>query len=141
MRTVEMGGYMRRTLALVVWTLGTTGATWGAEPPPASLDREAVPASGTQSALVTVSRFGRYAITVTSAQGTSLQLVDRMAGPGDPDGEPGVRDGRLDLFLDRGQYKLVTRGHRAASGTVRLAIQPFREKSAPTPARLVELKP
>jgi hypothetical protein len=108
---------------------------------PAALSRDTVPAAGNGSAIVTVSRFGRYAIAAASAQGVAVQLVDRMAGPGDADGEPGVRDGRVDLFLDKGDYKLLTRGHRDATGAAKLSVQPFTEKNGPKPPRLVELKP
>ena len=134
---------MKRVL-LGLWGLSWAGLVLGAEPPApraAALDRDNLPAAGTHSAILTVTRFGRYAIRVKSEQGTALQLVDRMAGPGDPDGEPGVRDGRLDVFLERGEYKILSRGHRAATGTVRLSVEPFVEKSATRPPRLLELKP
>src|SRR5262245_46987885 len=121
--------------------LAAAATAGAAEAPPATLSRDVVPAAGGQSAILTVTRFGRYAITVTSAQGTTLQLVDRMAGPGEPDGEVGTRDGRLDVFLERGEYKLLTRGHHAASGTARLAVHPFAERHAPRPPQIVYLKP
>ena len=106
----------------------------------ATLERTSVPAAGSQSALLSVTRFGRYALSVTSAQGMSLQVVDRMAGPGPVEGTVGQRDGRLDVFLERGEYKLLAQGHRRASGTARLAVQPFTEKNPELPL-LVELKP
>ena len=66
-------------------------------------------ARGKQSALLALKDFGRYAITVTSARGVALQTLDRMAGagPGPVVGEPGKQDGRHDLFLDRGEYKIL----------------------------------
>jgi len=75
----------------------------------AALARAEVPAKGRAETLLTVSQFGRYAVLARSAQGASLQLVDRMAGPGSVAGVAGSRDGRLDLFLDRGDYKVVAR--------------------------------
>ena len=133
---------MMRWLSGVLWVLLAGGlAADAAETPPAALSVDTVPAAGKQSALLTISRFGRYAITATSTQGTTLQLVDRMAGPGEPDGELGVRDGRLDVFLERGQYKLITRGHTAASGTARLQARAFTERNRPQAPQLVELKP
>ena len=78
-----------------------------AAPPPTAaedgpvLDRATVPAAGRQQAQLTVGRFGRYALSVKSAQGTSVQVVDRMAGPGESAGRPGEEDGRLDVFLER----------------------------------------
>jgi hypothetical protein len=109
--------------------------------PAASLDREVVSAAGRHEAILTVNRFGRYAITVKSTEGVALQLIDRMAGPGSQLGTPGEEDGRLDVFLDRGQYKIITNGHDRAQGEARLEVHPFREL-APEPAeQLIELKP
>jgi hypothetical protein len=115
-----------------------------AQAPPkakATLSRTSVPAAGRQEAIVKVSAFGYYALTVASSQGTSLQLVDRMAGPGLQSGEAGTKDGRLDLFLDRGEYKLIALGHEKASGNARLEVNPYTELHAPQPPLLVELKP
>ncbi len=129
---------LRLALAAVV-----TAALAGAQAPPqaaATLSRTGVPAAGRQETIVTVAAFGYYALTVSSAQGTALQLVDRMAGPGRVAGVPGTEDGRLDLFLDRGEYKVVALGHEKASGTATLQVHPFSELHAPPPL-LVELKP
>ena len=87
---------------------------------PAVLSKSELPARGRQESILTISKFGRYAVTVKSDQGTGLQLIDRMAGPGAVSGAAGERDGRLDLFLERGDYKIVTHGHDKASGTVHL---------------------
>jgi hypothetical protein len=106
-----------------------------------SLDRALVPARGRQTANLQVPAFGRYAIRVESRQGTALQLVDRMAGPGGVAGRPGESDGRLDVFLDRGEYRLVTVGHRSASGDAKLEVRAFSERHAPRAPLLVELKP
>ena len=42
-----------------------------------------VSAAGKQVAELEVADFGRYAIAVRSAQGTALQVLDRMSGAGD----------------------------------------------------------
>jgi hypothetical protein len=107
----------------------------------ATFDRATVPAAGKQSAILTVPRFGRYALTVKSSQGTGLQVVDRMAGPGPIDGSAGERDGRLDVLLERGEYKVLTHGHTKASGEASLAVRTFVEKHALRAPLLVELKP
>jgi hypothetical protein len=99
----------------------------------AKLDRASVQAHGDQSALLTVSAFGRYAVTANSAQGVALQLVDRMAGAGTPNGDPGKQDGRLDLFLDRGEYKILTHASNAGKGVAKLAAHPFHELQAHPP--------
>jgi hypothetical protein len=119
---------------------GAQGAAGGRAGPGASLNRDSVSATGRQEAILSVSRFGRYAVTVTSPQGTALQLVDRMAGPGELRGEAGKQDGRLDGFLDGGEYKVVAFSGVKGTGKARLAAHPFEEKN-PAPPLLVELKP
>ncbi|HUK14174.1 MAG TPA: hypothetical protein VLW17_12805 [Thermoanaerobaculaceae bacterium] len=99
-----------------------------------------MPAQGRHEARLEVTEFGRYAITVRSAQGIALQLVDRMAGPGGVAGRAGEADGRLEAFLDRGSYKLVTTGPEPGSGEAALEVHPFAEKSGPHPPQLIEEK-
>lgn len=103
------------------------------ETPAVRLDRASVPARGKQSALLTVDAFGRYAVTATSAQGVALQQVDRMAGAGPVTGEAGKQDGRLDLFLDRGEYKIVTHASARGSGQANLRAHAYRELNARAP--------
>lgn len=67
-----------------------------------------VAARDKQSALLTLKAFGRYAITAMSALDVALQSPDRMAGAVPIAGESGKQDVRLDLFLDRGEYKTRT---------------------------------
>src|SRR5438034_944357 len=109
-----------------------------AEPTPS---RTTVPARGRQEAILTVPAFGRYAVTVASPQGTALQLVDRIAGPGQAQGTTGKTDGRLDVFLDRGEYQVVAFAPEKGSGDAQLKVRGFTERNAPEPALLVELKP
>jgi hypothetical protein len=106
----------------------------------AVLSKADLPARGRQESILTITTFGRYAVMVKSEQGTGLQLIDRMAGPGTISGGAGERDGRLDLFLERGDYKIITHGHDKASGTVHLEAHPFLEKNAPQPPALVDYK-
>lgn len=101
--------------------------------PAARLDRTTVTARGKQSALLTVNAFGRYAVTVSSAQGVALETVDRMAGSGPLAGEAGKQDGRLDLFLDRGEHKIVTYAAEHGSGQATLGAHAFRELHARAP--------
>lgn len=133
-------GAASRAVWLLVLTVAGSRA-WSAPPDaPAALDSASVPAAGSHAAILTVSAFGRYAVTVSSASGTGLQVVDRMAGPGSVFGTPGERDGRADVFLERGQYRVVTQGHPKATGEARLAVHAFTERHA-QPPMLVELKP
>ena len=134
---------LTRAIGLALtWALTATIA--GAQTGPkaaATLSRTSVPATGRQEAILNVAAFGHYALTVASSQGTALLFVDRMAGPGPQAGTAGADDGRLDLFLDRGEYKVITLGHEKASGTAKLEVHPFAELHAPQPPLLVELKP
>ncbi len=111
-----------------------------AEPPVATFDEAAFPAAGMHEAILTIPQFGRYAITVASTQGVALQLVDRMAGPGDVAGTPGAKDGRIDAFLERGTYKIRLIADAHGTGTASLTVTPFSELQ-PAPVQLVEGKP
>lgn len=120
-------------------------ANVAAQAPPAKeapvLSPATFAAAGRHDAILTVGAFGYYAVTAGSQQGTSLQLVDRMAGPGPVEGVAGERDGRIDAFLDRGTYKIIATGHEKASGQAALTVHPYVERNAPQPPELVELKP
>lgn len=93
----------------------------------ARIDPQTVAARGNQSALLTLKAFGCSAITVTSTQGVGLQSLDRMAGAGPVVVEPGKQDGRLDLFLDRGEYKILTHASGKGGGQAKLSAHAFRE--------------
>ena len=141
-----------KAVAVAALSVLLMAASWAPEPgkvpspappaaPAAALSKTTLPARGSQQALLTISRFGRYSVTVKSAQGVSLQLVDRMAGPGEVAGKPGEQDGRLDLFLDRGECKILARADRKGTGTMALAVHEFTEVNGPKAPQLVELKP
>ena len=85
------------------------------------LQREKVPADSRQTSVLTVPRFGRYAITAKSAQGVALQMVDRMEGPGSLFGAAGEKDGRIDAFLEEGDYLVVTHPAEGSTGDVKLS--------------------
>ncbi|MDP2313981.1 MAG: hypothetical protein Q8P41_13825, partial [Pseudomonadota bacterium] len=105
-----------------------------AEPAAIVLSAATVPAVGARHVQLEVARFGRYALSATSAQGTAVQLVDRMAGPGEVVGAPGSRNGRLDAFLERGEYRLRVLSDLAGTGEARVEARPFVEVNG---ARLV----
>jgi uncharacterized protein YecT (DUF1311 family) len=89
----------------------------------------------------TVDRAGRFAVRVESQVGAALEVIDRMAGPSPVAGEPGKKDGRLDLLLDRGSYKAAMFTPEGSSDHASLRVDPFRELSDAAPPVLVELKP
>ncbi len=126
--------------SLVLLALIIPSIAWSASHASIVLERDHVPASGEHRVILNVSEFGRYAIWVTSSQGTSLQLVDRMAGPGEIRGQAGTRDGRLDTFLDEGEYLIITRGHPKASGEAVIHVSGFSERDDGQARTLVELR-
>lgn len=93
-----------------------------------SLSPKSVPTNGRQESLLTIDQLGAYAVWVKSSVGVSLQMIDRMTGPAEPIGEAGRRDGRLELLLDAGSYKLITTGPDKAPGDATLTIAPFAER-------------
>src|SRR5574341_1020201 len=68
----------------------------------ARLSDTTVSAAADGQVLLTVEASGRFAIRAESKTGVALQLVDMITGPSDVAGEPGGRDGRLDVLLDKG---------------------------------------
>ncbi|MEO7974660.1 MAG: hypothetical protein ABIU84_13840, partial [Thermoanaerobaculia bacterium] len=132
-----------RAALLLLCSLPLTSAVVAQEPegsrvalsvPDVRLHPAVVPAAGRHVAELEVSGFGRYSISVASARGTALQVVDRMSGAGEVFGEAGKQDGRIDLFLDRGTVRIVTWGSKLATGEATLAVVPFRERVAETGA-------
>jgi hypothetical protein len=120
---------------------GTGGDAASTAPAPiAVLEKSSLPAIGRQETQLNIHRFGRFSISVESSQGTALQLIDRMAGPGETKGVAGEADGRIDLFLDQGAYKVIATGPEGGKGEARLSARPFRERNA-SPPMLVELRP
>ena len=137
---------VRRLFRVVPAVLLLTSPTPGsAQPasrpePDATLTRAKVPAKDVQESVVRIARLGRYAISVQSRQGSALQLVDRMAGPGEVAGVAGEKDGRLDVFLDRGEYLVKILSHEKGTGEASLEVKRFTERNE-KPSLLVELKP
>jgi uncharacterized protein len=99
---------------------------------PIAIQPASVPADRDASALITIPAPGRYSIRAKSATGVAIQLVDMIAGPGDVAGAAGVRDGRLDLLLDKGVYKIRTTGAKGATAPAALEAQAFRDVAPPT---------
>ena len=104
----------------------------GAQPQAdAALDQAALPASAPGGTLLHVRTAGRFSLQAHSATGASLQLVDMMTGPADPVGEAGVKDGRADVLLDAGTYKLRVTPAEGAAGSVTLQALAFRDAAPP----------
>src|SRR3954454_23567821 len=93
----------------------------------ATLSKTRVSAISETDTLLEVQVAGRFSLRTQSAAGVSLQLVDMATGPGDVSGAAGTRDGRIDVLLDRGTYKLRSAGAAGATGQAELSVLPFRE--------------
>ncbi len=165
--SVQADGLFRILLAASLTLLLlplTSGVTLGAPPAPAppallrsspaaapkapapdtpkvTLSASELPATGEQKALLTVDRFGRYSLRAENAQGSSVELVDRMAGSLGKAGVAGTESGRLDLFLDRGQYLVKVQSAVKGTGKVKVTARSVLERRAGGPVpRLLETR-
>ena len=120
----------RRTLWLVFVGITLSTSVFGQGELP-RLEQTEFDAHGMNETLLHVSVPGRYSLQAQSDQGTKLEIVDRMAGPFAAAGSAGEQDGRLDLLLDKGIYKIRLRSHEEGVGTLKLAVHPFVEIDLP----------
>ena len=110
-------------------------------PEASRVEPASVSAQGAQRSVVTVPSFGRYAVWAESERGVALQLVDRMKGPGAVTGEVGVENGRVDLFLDRGDYLVRTFGAETGVGDEQAQVRAVRfVEQQPDPVKLLDQK-
>jgi len=125
-----MSAWTRRLIILLLGVAAWPGGMLPVTDQPASpaeLARTVFDARGTNDTLLHVHQAGRYSLRAQSGQGTRLEILDRMAGPFAADGVMGETDGRLDLLLDQGTYKLRLHSHTKGSGEVTATVAPFRE--------------
>ncbi len=104
-----------------------------ANPPAAaaSLDDATLPATAEAGTKLHVTSAGRFAVALHSKTGAALQFVDMLTGPSDLSGEAGAQDGRLDLLLDEGTYKLRAFSAPGATGEVGVSVGAFRDAAPP----------
>ncbi len=117
-----------------------SSAAWADEPPttPVTTAFEAV---GRHEQVVRLPTFGRYAFEATSEVGTTLQIVDRMQGPGPLRGRLGEEDGRIDVFLDQGEAKVLLRSPDDGRGQVSLTVDPFEPAEPGVDRQLIRNRP
>ncbi len=77
--------------------------------------------------LLHITQTGRYSLQVSSSQGTAIELIDRMAGVIAHGGSTGSRDGRIDIFLEKGEYKVRLRSHERSSEPIQLQVYAYQE--------------
>ena len=97
----------------------------------AALDAAVQPAAAVVGTLLRVVSPGRFTLRTHSTSGASLQVSDMLVGPSEEAGQAGVQDGRLDLLLDAGVYKLRAKMAEGAAGEVRFSVTPFRSAARP----------
>jgi hypothetical protein len=96
-------------------------------PAAARLETDHLPPAPQADTLLHVTAPGRFAITAKSPSGAALDLVDMITGPSARAGNPGSQDGRLDVLLDTGTYKLRSFSAPGATGSVALQVAAFHE--------------
>ena len=92
-----------------------------------TLEHNSLPAKGRQETVLTVPAFGRYSLLSKSEQGTALRYINKMSGPSGQSGSVGEQDGRIDAFLDIGEYKILTYADENGSGNVKLEAVAYTE--------------
>ena len=121
-----LGKMWRTTLWLVLVGLILSASVFGQDELP-RLEQTEFTAQGANETLLHIIVPGRYSLQAQSDQGTEIEIVDRMAGPFAAAGSVGEQDGRLDLLLDKGTYKIRLRSHEEGVGTLNLSVHPFVE--------------
>ncbi len=107
----------------------------GSPPAPAAmLAPTTLPAQRVGNATLTVTRSGRFTLAAHSRSGAALQLVDMLAGPTTVAGEAGASDGRLDMLLDVGTYRLRVFTATGATDPIGLTVTPFTDAAPPRAA-------
>ncbi len=81
--------------------------------------------------VLTISEPGTVILRCKSALGASLRIEDRMTGTIQESGRAGERDGRIDLTLDIGEYRITVRRGAGDSGAIALEAIPVRERNTP----------
>ena len=120
----------RRTLWFIFVGITLSTSVFGQGELP-RLEQTEFDAQGRNETLLHINVLGRYSLQAQSDQGTAIEIVDRMAGPFAAAGSAGEQDGRLDLLLDKGTYKIRLRSHEEGVGTLKLAVHPFMEIGSP----------
>lgn len=90
-----------------------------------AVDPPTVPATGEQIVRLRVPTAGRYALQVKSPHGVALRLEDRLTGALGQAGTAGSVDGRLDVLLDAGEYRLRLFGPPKGAGDAAVTVLPF----------------
>ena len=124
----------RLKILLLILPLATHAA------PSPSIQPQQIPAIDQQEAIVQINELGFYAIEAKSKQGTAISVIDRMQGPSAMAGKIGEQNGRINVLLDRGEYKLIAQSSENGSGNADLSITQYKELNTKVAPRLPEHK-
>ena len=95
---------------------------------------------GLHSFVVPIEAWGRYSLRGAGEHPVALAVADKRTGNIGRDGEPGQRNGRIDIFLDKGDYRLTVRGAKGAAGPATVSATPFGYPDGFKPSYLIPLK-
>lgn len=93
------------------------------------LEKTDFSAKGINNVILNVHTYGRYAIQANSKQGTFIRLIDQMAGVIAERGIVGKEDGRIDIILDAGTYKVRTFSPSDGVGRLKLSLNSFHNEN------------
>jgi len=93
-----------------------------------SLEEETFPAELNQKTILSVNNPGRYSIRVSSDSGAALRIIDSISGMIGRSGKTGKTDGRIDVFLDKGEYRLIIDGDVRDKESVKVEVRRFVKK-------------
>lgn len=80
-----------------------------------------------QETILTVSETGLYSIQAESPTGTRISVIDRMSGILSSSGSVGDYDGRIDVLLSEGEYKIKLFSDIYADGRISLSVFLYKE--------------
>ncbi len=96
-----------------------------------SLSRSVFSEASYNESILTINQYGYYSVITKSKHGTGLTLVNQMTGPVSPQGSPGDFDGRIDMLLDEGKYKIRMYGTEHPDDRLSLEVRPYKELNLP----------
>lgn len=99
-----------------------------------------VSSKGTSILLLPVKKWGRYSIRASGTQPVAISVADKRNGVFCSDGEAGQRNGRIDLFLEIGEYKIIVNGDSKATLTSKIISLPFTNVAGHTASWLIPCK-
>jgi hypothetical protein len=126
--------------AAIVVTVAVNSFTQTAAGEAAHSFRDTVAAGGTNTIIMPVATWGRYSVQSSGSRPIALSIADRRSGVIRRDGTPGDKHGRIDMFLEIGDYKIGAQGLKNAKGSATITAFPFTYAADVQPAYLIPLR-